>query len=95
MDSVIWLITTALDFYVTLVVVQVILSWLVHFNVINARNQFVYIVGDFLHRITDPALKPIRRVMPNLGGLDISPVVLLLLLMFVQRLIVELYYQAA
>ena len=94
MDAVIWLVITVLDLYVTLVIAQVILSWLVHFKVINAQNRFVYMVGDFLYRITEPAIRPIRRVMPNLGGMDISPVVLILLLVFAQRLIAELYYQA-
>ena len=66
-----------------------ILSWLLAFNVLNTHNRFVYLLSDFLYRITEPALRPIRRVVPLLGGVDISPVVLILLLIFVQNLIIE------
>ena len=59
---------------------------------VNTRNRFVYMIGDFLHRATEPALKPIRKVMPNLGGLDISPIVLILGLIFVQRLLIDVRY---
>ncbi len=84
-----WLIDTVLGIYITLVVVQVVLSWLVAFNVVNTRNRFVYLVGDFLHRITEPALRPIRRLLPNFGGFDISPVVLLLGLYFARQLLIR------
>ena len=60
---------------------------LVAFNVINTRNRFVGMLGDFLDRITEPALRPIRRVMPNLGGIDISPIILILLIYFVRDLV--------
>ena len=76
------------DLYIWVLVASAILSWLVAFNVINTHNRFVYVVGDFLYRITEPALRPIRSFLPNLGGLDISPVVLILVLIFVQRLII-------
>src|SRR3546814_17111122 len=66
-----------------------LLSWLVAFNVVNTSNRFVYAIGDFLYRITEPALRPIRRVLPNLGGIDISPVLLILLLVFVRNLLWE------
>ena len=79
-DRVIWL-------YIWLVVISVMLSWLVTFNVINTQNRFVYTVMDFLHRITEPALRPIRRLMPSLGGIDISPVVLILALIFFRELL--------
>jgi YggT family protein len=65
-------------------VASAILSWLVAFNVLNTSNRFVYMVGDFLYRITEPALRPIRRFVPSLGGVDISPVVLILLLVFLR-----------
>ncbi|HJM92548.1 MAG TPA: YggT family protein [Alphaproteobacteria bacterium] len=76
--------------YFWMILVQVIMSWLVVFNVINTQNRFVYTVGDFLHKITEPALGPIRRILPNLGGIDLSPVVLILILIFVQNFIREI-----
>lgn len=84
---VLWLITTVIDIYVFMLIANAILSWLVAFNVINTNNQFVYSVGHFLHRITEPALRPIRKVIPFIGGIDISPVILILVLFFVQRLL--------
>ena len=78
----------AIQLYVWLVIASAILSWLVAFNVVNARKQFIYLIGDFLHRITEPALRPIRRFMPNLGGIDISPVILILVLFFAQETLV-------
>ena len=83
------LIDIVLTFYVWVVVIYVILSWLVQFDVINSRNQFVRTLGDFLFRLTEPALRPIRRVLPNLGGVDLSPMVLILLVWFIRRLMRE------
>jgi YggT family protein len=71
-----------LNIYWTLLIAAVIFSWLFAFNVINGRNQFVATIGDFLYRVTEPALRPIRRVMPDLGGIDISPLLLILILYF-------------
>ena len=68
------------------------MSWLVAFNVVNTRNQFVASVGEFLFRITEPALRPIRSILPNLGGIDVSPVVLILLIFFIQNVIVRYIY---
>ena len=85
------LIDSAISIYIWLLIASVVLTWLVAFNVINTRNRFVYTVGDFLHRVTEPALRPIRSVMPNLGGIDISPVVLILLLYFVRDLLFEMF----
>jgi YggT family protein len=85
------LIDSAVSIYIWLLIASVVLTWLVAFNVINTRNRFVYTVGDFLHRITEPALRPIRSVLPNLGGVDISPVVLILLLYFVRDLLFEIF----
>lgn len=82
------LITTVIDLYIWVLVISAVLSWLVAFNVVNTRNRFVYIVGDVCYRVTEPALRPIRRFLPNLGGLDISPVILILLLVFVRDMIV-------
>ncbi len=83
-----WLVLTVIDAYIWIVVIGVILSWLISFNVINTSNRFVYMVGDFIHRITEPALKPIRNIMPNLGNFDLSPIVLIVGLMFAERFIV-------
>lgn len=85
--NIVWLIDQLIGLYIFVIIVGVILSWLVAFNVVNTRNRFVYLVGDFTHRLTEPALAPIRRFMPDLGGVDISPVVLILLLYFVRRVL--------
>lgn len=92
MHPIFGLLHTIIQLYIYLLIGNAILSWLVAFNVVNTRNQFVYKIGDFLHRITDPALRPIRKVIPYIGGIDISPVVLILLLMFAQGMIVHYAY---
>jgi YggT family protein len=85
-------ILIALQLYIWLLIAQAVLSWLIAFNVVNTRNQFVAMVWDFLYRITEPALGPIRRLLPNLGGIDISPVILILLIIFIERVIVTYVY---
>ena len=87
MRAVLDIIIIILDLYVWLLIASAILSWLIAFNVVNTRNQFVAAVAEFLYRITEPVLAPIRRLMPNLGGLDISPIILILLIFLVQKLI--------
>ncbi len=89
MNALVWLIDQVIGLYITLVIVQVVLSWLVAFNVINTSNRFVYMVGDFLYRITEPALKPIRRILPTMGGIDLSPIVLILGLYFLRVLLLR------
>ena len=84
MRAVLDIVLIVLDLYVWLLIASAILSWLVAFNVVNTSNRFVYMVGDFLYRVTEPALRPIRRFVPSLGGVDISPVVLILLLVFLR-----------
>jgi YggT family protein len=86
------LIDTVLELYVWVLIASAVLSWLVAFNVINTSNRFVYSVGDFLYRVTEPVLSPIRRVMPNLGGIDISPVILILLIYFLRNLLREIWF---
>lgn len=81
------LIDTAINIYIWLLIISAVLSWLVAFNVVNTSNRLVYMVGDFLYRITEPALRPIRSIMPNLGGIDISPMILILLLIFLRNLL--------
>jgi YggT family protein len=90
MRAVLDIVIIILDLYVWLLIAAAILSWLVAFNVVNTRNQFVSAVAEFLYRITEPVLAPIRNIMPNLGGLDISPIIVILLIMFIERVI--LYY---
>ena len=91
MYSLLWLIDTVIHLYIWCLIISAILSWLVAFNVVNTHNRIVYTIGDFLYRITEPALRPIRRFLPNLGGIDISPVVLILLLFFVSNLLREYF----
>lgn len=83
-------ISYLLTLYIYIIFAAAIMSWLVAFNVVNPRNQFVAMVGEFLYRITEPALRPIRNLLPYLGGIDISPVILILGLLFLQRLVI--YY---
>ncbi|MER8921890.1 YggT family protein [Mesorhizobium sp. M0802] len=80
-------IVMALDLYWWVIIASAIFSWLYAFNVVNSRNQFVGSIGNLLYRLTEPALRPIRRFMPDLGGVDISPIILLLLLFFLRQLI--------
>ena len=87
-------ILLALQFYTYLVIGAAILSWLVAFNVVNARNDVVRAIWDFLYRVTEPALRPIRRILPNLGGIDVSPIILLLGIFFLQRVIALYLYPA-
>ena len=94
MRSILYVILLLLDLYIWLLIAAAILSWLVAFNVVNARNQFVHMVGDFLYRITEPVLRPIRNVMPNLGGIDLSPVILILLIILIKDIIVRYIYPA-
>ena len=92
MRAVLDIIIIVLDLYVWLLIASAILSWLIAFNVVNTRNQFVAAVAEFLYRITEPVLAPIRRFMPSFGGLDISPIILILIIMFIQRVIAYYIY---
>ena len=92
MQALFWLVDTVINLYIWALILSAVMSWLVAFGVVNSRNRFVYVVGDFLQRITEPALVPIRRVLPNLGGVDISPLVAILLLIFLRRLLFEMFY---
>ena len=88
MRAILEIILLILDLYVWLLIASAILSWLIAFNVVNTRNQFVAAIAEFLYRITEPVLAPIRRLMPSLGGLDLSPIILILLIYLIQKLIV-------
>ena len=84
MKPIIIILIYIIDLYRYLLIAAVILSWLIAFNVINTRNQFVAAVGEFLYKITEPVLRPIRRMLPDLGGLDISPIIVFLLLLLIE-----------
>ncbi len=94
MQSLMKIIDEVIGLYMWVVFIWVIMSWLVSFQVVNTHNRFVYLVSDFLHRVTEPALRPIRRVTPNLGGIDLSPFILILILYFL-RLLLDEYFLSA
>ncbi|MEC8794004.1 MAG: YggT family protein, partial [Pseudomonadota bacterium] len=91
MLSLLQLIDTVINLYIWALLIFIVLSWLVQFKVINSNNRAVYLVMDFLYRITEPVLRPIRNLLPNLGGLDISPIVLVLALTFGRNLLFEFF----
>ena len=80
-------ILIALELYSWAIIISAVVSWLVAFNVVNMRNEVVRSVAMSLYQITEPALRPIRRILPNLGTMDISPIILLLLIMLIERII--------
>jgi len=86
-----WLIDTVINLYIWVVIIAALFSLLIAFNVLDTRNRAVWTIGDFLYRATEPALRPIRNILPNLGGLDLSPLVLLLLLQAARMLIGKLF----
>jgi YggT family protein len=92
MLSILTIILLILDIYIWLLIAAAVLSWLIAFNVVNTRNQFVAMVADFLYRITEPVLRPIRNVLPSLGGIDISPVVLILIIILLKDIIIRYIY---
>ena len=102
MRAVLDVVLIALDIYIWIIVIHAILSWLLVFNVVNARNQVVSTIWRFTHTITEPALKPIRRIVPPIGarrqygtvsgGMDLSPIILLLIIILIQRIIIHYVY---
>jgi YggT family protein len=91
MNSVLILIDQIITLYIWLLIASAVLSWLIAFNVVNTQNRFVYMVVDFLYKVTEPALRPIRTIMPNLGGIDVSPVILIFGLFFLRNLLFEYF----
>lgn len=87
-------ILLALQIYVWVIIASAIFSWLFAFNVVNPRNQVVATIGNALYQLTEPVLRPIRRYVPIFGGLDISPIILILLIFLLQRIIVYYIYPA-
>ena len=90
MKSIFILFDNIVSLYIWVLIINVIMSWLVAFNVLNTSNRFVYSVLDVSHKLTDPPLNFIRRYLPNLGSIDISPIILILALMFLRNLVFEL-----
>ena len=95
MYALLTLISQLIEFYIWIIIASAVLSWLVAFDVINMRNRFVYLVGDALNRLTEPAYARIRRFLPDMGGIDLSPLVLIFGLMFLRNLMWELLGPAA
>jgi YggT family protein len=83
-------ILIVLQIYVYLIIATAVLSWLIAFDIVNTRNHVVALISDFLYRVTEPVLAPIRSIMPNLGGIDLSPIILILIIFFIQR-VIEMY----
>ena len=90
MSGIIFLVVDLIQIYVWVVIASAVLSWLVAFSVVDPRNDIVRTIGGFLHRVTEPALAPIRRVMPNIGGIDLSPVVLIIGLFLLQSILLRM-----
>jgi YggT family protein len=87
MNAVIYLIYTVINLYMWAIIISIIMSWLVQFNVINTRSPIVNSIGNFLHKITEPLLGRIRAFMPDLGGIDLAPLIAILALVFLERLL--------
>ncbi|HTK14087.1 MAG TPA: YggT family protein [Xanthobacteraceae bacterium] len=92
MRAVLNVVMVVLQMYVWLLILAAVLSWLLAFNVVNPRNQAVSMVGEFLFRITEPVLRPIRNLLPSMGGIDISPVILILIIFLIQNIITLYIY---
>tara|TARA_B100000886_G_scaffold334396_1_gene289854 strand:- start:79 stop:366 length:288 start_codon:yes stop_codon:yes gene_type:complete len=91
MYSVLMLIDRIIDLYVWVIIISAVLSWLVAFDVVNMRNRFVYLVGDTLNRLTEPVYRPVRRFLPDMGGLDLSPLIVILGLWFLRDIMWEIF----
>ena len=94
MRSLLYVILLVLDLYICLLIAAAVLSWLVAFNVVNSRNPIVAMLGDFIYRVTEPVLRPIRNMLPSLGGIDVSPVVVILIIILIKDIIVRYIYPA-
>ncbi|MBD8892062.1 YggT family protein [Roseibium litorale] len=92
MRAILDVVLLVLQLYTYVIIASAIFSWLYAFNIINSSNQLVYSIGQMLYNLTEPALRPIRRVMPNLGGIDLSPIALLLLIFLIQNVIIRYVY---
>ena len=91
MRSFLFLVDNVITIYIWILIASAVLSWLIAFGVVNTYNRFVASLSELLYRLTEPVLRPIRNVLPNLGGIDISPIILILLLSFVRNLLFEYF----
>ena len=91
MKSIFILLDSIITIYLWIIIINAILSWLVAFNILNTQNRFVFSILDATYKLTDPALNRIRRFIPTFGSIDISPVVLILILMFLRNLVFEVF----
>ena len=91
MKSIFILLDSIITIYLWIIIINAILSWLVAFNILNTQNRFVFSVLDATYKLTDPALNKIRRFIPTFGSIDISPIVLILILMFLRNVIFEIF----
>ena len=89
MTSIIILISQIIEIFIWLLIAQAILSWLIAFNIVNTTSNLINLIGNFLYKVTEPLLRPIRRVLPDFGGVDVSPVILIILLIFFRNLLFE------
>ena len=91
MKSIFILLDSIITIYLWIIIINAILSWLVAFNILNTQNRFVFSVLDATYKLTDPALNKIRRFIPTFGSIDISPIILILLLMFLRNVVFEIF----
>ena len=91
MKSIFVLLDSVITIYIWIVIINAVLSWLVSFNILNTQNRFVFSVLDTTYKLTDPVLNKIRRFLPTFGSIDLSPVVLILFLMFIRNLVFEIF----
>ena len=91
MKSIFILLDSIITIYLWIIIINAILSWLVAFNILNTQNRFVFAVLDVTYKMTDPALNKIRRFIQTFGSIDVSPVILILILMFLRNLIFEIF----
>jgi YggT family protein len=87
MHALLRFLAMVIDLYIWVLIISAVLSWLIVFDVVNRRNRAVYLISNTLYRLTDPVLRPIRNALPDLGGLDISPVILILGLLFLRNVV--------
>ena len=91
MKSIFILLDSIISIYLWIIIINAVLSWLVAFNILNTQNRYVFSVLDATYKMTDPALNKIRRFIPTFGSIDVSPVVLILILMFLRNIIFEIF----
>jgi len=91
MKSIFILLDSLITIYLWVIIINALLSWLVAFNILNTQNRFVFSILDATYKLTDPALNKIRRFLPTFGSIDISPIILILILMFLRNLVFEIF----